>query len=146
MTQLFQDEIRMTLYDLSDEVKMELSELNQSDENITRGPDHKLFERGILLGYLQGRRQMIHAVEELLNQSVSDKVFKSELDDIESQLESDLSSEEESQNTFNNEVIWSPEKIYQSALALSHTYELQGKRYIVKSIGAKIKEMHLESE
>lgn len=146
MTQLFQDEIRITLYDLSDEVKMELSELNQSDENITRGPDHKLFERGILLGYLQGRRQMIHAIEELLNQSVSDEVFESELADIASQIESDLSSEQDTQYSLNNELIWTPEKIYQSALALSHNYELQGKRYIVKSIGAKIKEIHLEGD
>lgn len=143
MTATFQDQIKMALYDLSDEVKMQLSELNQSNENITRGPDHKLFERGILLGYLQGQRQMLHGVEELLEQSVSDEVFKNELTDIQAQLEKDFASESQTHNDLKAQTIFTPEKIYQTALALSHTYEIQGKLYIVQSIGAKIKEISL---
>lgn len=137
MTQPLQDSISMLLYDLNDEIKVELSILNQNQENITKGPDHRLFERGIFLGFTQGKRQMIHALELLVDQELDDPLFISEFLDLERQIS-------DQQTHFQKNVFRDLEPsnaIYQESKNLAHVYEEQGKAYIIQSIGAKIREI-----
>ncbi|MGN5882605.1 MULTISPECIES: hypothetical protein [Staphylococcus] len=136
MSQSLQSPLLIHLLDLSDEVKAELSELNQQKENVTKGPDYKLFERGIQLAVIQGKRQMIHALEIEVQAAPSDaallETVAAHQEDIAAAVQS-LKPQHTAQHDY-----------YHEALALADFYETQGKAYIIQSIGAKIKAIQSE--
>ncbi|MCD8915682.1 hypothetical protein K2V61_09015 [Staphylococcus simulans] len=136
MSQSLQSPLLIHLLDLSDEVKAELSELNQQKENVTKGPDYKLFERGIQLAVIQGKRQMIHALEIDVQAAPSDaallETVATHQEDIAAAVQS-FQPQHTAQKDYYNE-----------GLALADFYETQGKAYIIQSIGAKIKAIQSE--
>lgn len=136
MSQSLQSPLLIHLLDLSDEVKAELSELNQQKENVTKGPDYKLFERGIQLAVIQGKRQMIHALEIEVQAAPSDAAL---LETVAAHQE-DIAAAVQSfkpQHTAQKDY-------YHEGLALADFYETQGKAYIIQSICAKIKAIQSE--
>ena len=53
MTNHIHSAVASQLYDLFDDTKYELSELNQSKQLVLNGPDNKLIKRGLDISYLQ---------------------------------------------------------------------------------------------
>lgn len=57
MTKNIQARVELQLYDLFDQTKFELSELNQSKSLVINGPDSQLIKRGLDISYLQGQKK-----------------------------------------------------------------------------------------
>src|SRR5699024_9126408 len=68
MSQSIIDAIKVQLYDLNDDMKAGLSELNQNKQLVINGPDHQLIKRGFDISYYQGQKQAIDTIHSLLEQ------------------------------------------------------------------------------
>lgn len=60
--------IKVQLYDLNDDMKAALSELNQNKQLVINGPDHQLIKRGFDISYYQGQKQAIDTIHSLIEQ------------------------------------------------------------------------------
>lgn len=65
MSQNIREVVQLQLYDLFDNTKFELSELNQNKSLVINGPDSKLIKRGLDISYLQGQKKAIDAIDTL---------------------------------------------------------------------------------
>lgn len=134
MSLSLQEELQVTLLDLTDDVKVELSELNQRKDNVTKGPDYKLFERGIMHAIIQGKRQMIDTLQNQLQRTETNQdittLIQNTKQDLTTQL-SQLHSEIPSNNTIN-------QAYYEEGLTVAQLYETQGKYYVIQVISDKI--------
>ncbi|MDQ7111142.1 MULTISPECIES: hypothetical protein [Staphylococcus] len=68
MSQSVIDAIKVQLYDLNDDMKAALSELNQNKQLVINGPDHQLIKRGFDISYYQGQKQAIDTIHSLVEQ------------------------------------------------------------------------------
>lgn len=59
MTQSINEIVQLQLYDLFDDTKFKLSELNQNKSLDINGPDSKLIKRGLDISYLQGQKKLL---------------------------------------------------------------------------------------
>lgn len=137
-----QNELQLTLLDLTDDVKVELSELNQLKDNVTKGPDYKLFERGVMHAITQGKRQMIDTLQNQLqttetNQDITHLIHTTK-QTLETQL-SDLKMKIPSTKAINF-------AYYDEGLTLAHLYEAQGKYYVIQAISDKINTIQSEDK
>lgn len=76
MTNHIHSAVASQLYDLFDDTKYELSELNQSKQLVLNGPDNKLIKRGLDISYLQGQKKAIDAIDSILKNDSDDAAFK----------------------------------------------------------------------
>ena len=77
MTQSKKDTIHTQLYDIYDEIKAQLTELNQEKALVINGPDTKLIKRGIEISYLQGQKQATDHIFKLIEQHPDESEFLS---------------------------------------------------------------------
>lgn len=70
MSQKMIDDVNIQLYDLIDQTKAELSELNQNKQLVINGPDSQLIQRGLDISYLQGQKQAIDTISSLIEQQI----------------------------------------------------------------------------
>ena len=75
MSQKMIDDVNIQLYDLIDQTKAELSELNQNKQLVINGPDSQLIQRGLDISYLQGQKQAIDTISSLIEQHPSERDF-----------------------------------------------------------------------
>ena len=75
MSQKMMDDVNIQLYDLIDQTKAELSELNQNKKLVINGPDSQLIQRGLDISYLQGQKQAIDTISSLIEQHPSERDF-----------------------------------------------------------------------
>ncbi|HLR19241.1 MAG TPA: hypothetical protein VK115_04915 [Staphylococcus sp.] len=75
MSQSIRERVQLQLYDLFDNTKFELSELNQNKNLVINGPDSKLIKRGLDISYLQGQKKSIDAIHTLLTAYTDDATF-----------------------------------------------------------------------
>lgn len=68
MSQGLIDTIKVQLYDLNDDMKAALSELNQNKQLVINGPDSQLIKRGFDISYYQGQKQAIDTITSLVEQ------------------------------------------------------------------------------
>ena len=67
--------IKNELIDLKDDVKFELSELNNQKELVINGPASQLFKRAIHMSYLQGQKFAIDEIFTLIDENQIDEEF-----------------------------------------------------------------------
>lgn len=137
-----QEELQITLLDLTDDVKVELSELNQLKDNVTKGPDYKLFERGIMHAIIQGKRQMIDTLQNQLQTTGTNQDIVVLIENTKQKLEAQLSqlqSKIPSNDTTN-------QAYYEEGLTVAQLYETQGKYYVIQVISDKINTIQSEDK
>ncbi|MHD0396943.1 hypothetical protein ACY2DA_03560 [Staphylococcus simulans] len=142
MSLSLQNELQLVLLDLIDDVKVELSELNQIKDNVTKGPDYKLFERGVMHAMIQGKRQMIDTLQNQLqttetNPNIIDLIHTTK-QTLETQM-SRLQKKIPSNNTTN-------QAYYEEGLTLAQLYETKGKYYVIQIISDKINTIRSEDK
>ena len=69
------EQVNLQLYDYFDNVKVALSELNQSKALVINGPTEKLLKRGFDISYYQGQKKAIDAINTLLQTYSTDEKF-----------------------------------------------------------------------
>ena len=67
--------IKNELIDLKEDVKFELSELNNQKELVINGPASQLFKRAIHMSYLQGQKFSIDEIFTLIDENQIDEEF-----------------------------------------------------------------------
>ena len=67
--------IKSELIDLKDDVKFELSELNNQKELVINGPASQLVKRAIHMSYLQGQKFAIDEISTLIEENHIDEEF-----------------------------------------------------------------------
>ena len=67
--------IKNELIDLKEDVKFELSELNNQKELVINGPASQLFKRAIHMSYLQGQKFSIDVIFTLIDENQIDEEF-----------------------------------------------------------------------
>ena len=75
MSQGLIDTIKVQLYDLNDDMKAALSELNQNKQLVINGPDSQLIKRGFDISYYQGQKQAIDTITSLVEQIDVEEAF-----------------------------------------------------------------------
>ncbi|WP_412518102.1 hypothetical protein [Staphylococcus simulans] len=134
MSQVLHEQLQFTLLDLNDDVKAELSELNQLKDNVTKGPDYKLFERGIMHAVIQGKRQMIDSLQNQINAAENDHDILALIESSKQALEA--KREQLHMNMPSNQP--AHQAYYNEGLTLAQLYETQGKYYVIQVISDKI--------
>lgn len=131
MTNPIHTAVESQLYDLFDDTKYELSELNQSKQLVLNGPDNKLIKRGLDISYLQGQKKAIDAIDSILKNESEDAAFKLNFTEYSAQV---IKSFESSASKFKN--LEQPTEDYDVVLA--HHYSLMGQKLIIDTIHTTI--------
>lgn len=131
MTQNIHTAIESQLYDLFDNTKYELSELNQSKSLVLNGPDHKLIQRGLDISYLQGQKKAIDAINTILKNNHDDTSF---ITNFNAYTLTILDSYNRSFINFKN--IGDTRSDY--AVLLADYYTLMGQKFVVDTVNSKI--------
>ncbi|MCJ1655716.1 hypothetical protein MT340_002970 [Staphylococcus sp. NRL 16/872] len=63
MTQTLRDIITGKVYDMYDDLKVKLIEINQSKQLFMNGPSQELMKRAFNISYYQGQKQSIEAIQ-----------------------------------------------------------------------------------
>ncbi|WP_251517681.1 MULTISPECIES: hypothetical protein [Staphylococcus] len=92
MTQSKKDAIHSQLYDIYDEIKAQLTELNQEKALVINGPDTKLIKRGIEISYLQGQKRATDHIFNLIEQHPDESEFLSSYKSTEQMVKEQLDS------------------------------------------------------
>ncbi|WP_436854600.1 hypothetical protein [Staphylococcus caeli] len=131
MTQDIHTAVESQLYDLFDNTKYELSELNQSKSLVLNGPDNKLIKRGLDISYLQGQKKAIDAIDTILKNNHDDTSF---ITNFNTYTLSILDNYNRSFTNFKN--IGYPPADYDVILA--HHYTLMGQKSVVDAVNSTV--------
>lgn len=131
MTNHIHSAVASQLYDLFDDTKYELSELNQSKQLVLNGPDNKLIKRGLDISYLQGQKKAIDAIDSILKNDSDDAAFKLNFTEFSTQV---IKSFESSAAKFKSLAL--PTEDYDVVLA--HHYSLMGQKLIIDTVHTTI--------
>ena len=139
MSQGLIDTIKVQLYDLNDDMKAALSELNQNKQLVINGPDSQLIKRGFDISYYQGQKQAIDTITSLVEQIDVEEAFTQRYTTFaqeETQLYEKYLSE------FNNMDI--PTQDFNDFIA--QYYKLKGTQSILTVLDTTMNEHHLLTE
>lgn len=81
--------IQNELLDLYDDVKVGLSDLNEQKSLTINGPASKLFKRATLMSYIQGQKQAIDEMNQLLETYDEDEPFLEHYNQLASRIRND---------------------------------------------------------
>ncbi|PHK50317.1 hypothetical protein [Staphylococcus edaphicus] len=123
--------VESQLYDLFDDTKYELSELNKNKQLVLNGPDNKLIKRGLDISYLQGQKKAIDAIDMILKNYSDDTSFKLNFTEYSANI---IREFELSATKFKN--LEQPTEDYDAVLA--HHYTLMGQKLIIDTIHSTI--------
>lgn len=131
MTKSLTEIIRTQLYDYHDEVKVALSELNQSKSLVINGPDDQLINRGLNISFYRGQKKTIDAVNSLLDAHEEDAIFQHHYEQYAQNI-----TEEYTEATQNFSQMEFPEDDF--ATLISHFYTLKGQKLIINSLNTLV--------
>ncbi|MDT3958660.1 hypothetical protein [Staphylococcus kloosii] len=125
------DMIRTQLYDYHDEVKVSLSELNQSKALVINGPDNKLIDRGLNISFYRGQKQTIDALNSLLDAYQDETDFLKHYEEYAQGI-----SEDYTHTTTTFTQMENPKDNF--AVFISYLYTLKGQKLIIDSINTLV--------
>lgn len=131
MTKNIQARVELQLYDLFDQTKFELSELNQSKSLVINGPDSQLIKRGLDISYLQGQKRAIDHINAILKSYPDEQAFISNFNEYTTKVLNDYDT---ALQKF--KMLEQPTSDYEDILA--HHYTLMGQKFIIDSINTTI--------
>ncbi|PTI39627.1 hypothetical protein [Staphylococcus casei] len=131
MTQSINEIIQLQLYDLYDDTKFKLSELNQNKSLDINGPDSKLIKRGLDISYLQGQKKAIDAINTILETYPATQDF---INYYNQYAKNYLQEFETSSTQFQNMV--HPQDEFE--LFLANHYQLMGQKSIINTINTLV--------
>lgn len=131
MSQNIREVVQLQLYDLFDNTKFELSELNQNKSLVINGPDSKLIKRGLDISYLQGQKKAIDAIDTLLKTYTDDRIFIEHYNNYVL-----ITSEEFETSASNFASMIEPQDEFE--LFLATHYNLMGQKLIIDTINKLI--------
>ncbi|MEB7858028.1 hypothetical protein [Staphylococcus xylosus] len=131
MTKNIHTSVESHLYDLFDQTKFELSELNQSKSLFINGPDSQLIKRGLDISYLQGQKRAIDYIDSILKSYPDNQAFISNFNEYATSVLNDYDT---SSQKF--KMLAQPTADYEEILA--YHYTLMGQKFIIDSINTKI--------
>ena len=127
------EQVNLQLYDYFDNVKVALSELNQSKALVINGPTEKLLKRGFDISYYQGQKKAIDAINTLLQTYSTDEKFIQIFTDY--AIETDESYSRALEQF--SKLLDIPDDF---DTQLATFYKLKGQKFIIDNINALIRE------
>ena len=127
------EQVKIHLYDYFDNVKVALSELNQSKALVINGPTDKLLKRGFDISYYQGQKKAIDAINTLLQTYATDEKFIQIFTDY--AIETDESYSRALEQF--SKLLDIPDEF---DTQLATFYQLKGQKFIIDNINALIRE------
>ena len=127
------EQVNLQLYDYFDNVKVALSELNQSKALVINGPTEKLLKRGFDISYYQGQKKAIDAINTLLQTYSTDEKFIQIFTDY--AIETDESYSRALEQF--SKLLDIPDEF---DTQLATFYQLKGQKFIIDNINALIRE------
>ncbi|RIL72041.1 hypothetical protein BUY49_04480 [Staphylococcus devriesei] len=79
MSYTLKDEILNKIYDLNDELKVNLIEINSTKQLYMNGPSQELLKRAFNISYYQGQKQAIEAVQKMVEETNEESTLINEL-------------------------------------------------------------------
>ncbi|MCE5090110.1 hypothetical protein BUY43_06760 [Staphylococcus devriesei] len=79
MSYTLKDEILNKIYDLNDELKVNLIEINSTKQLYINGPSQELLKRAFNISYYQGQKQAIEAVQKMVEETNEESTLINEL-------------------------------------------------------------------
>jgi hypothetical protein len=125
------DMIRTQLYDYHDEVKVSLSELNQSKALVINGPDDQLIDRGLNISFYRGQKQTIDALNSLLDAYQEETDFLKRYEEYAQGIAEDYTNTTKTFAQMEN-----PKDDF--AEFISYLYTLKGQKLIIDSINTLV--------
>lgn len=125
------DMIRTQLYDYHDEVKVSLSELNQSKALVINGPDDQLIDRGLNISFYRGQKQTIDALNSLLDAYQEETDFLKRYEEYAQGIAEDYTNTTKMFAQMEN-----PKDDF--AEFISYLYTLKGQKLIIDSINTLV--------
>lgn len=80
MSYTLKDEILNKIYDLNDELKVNLIEINSTKQLYLNGPSQELLKRAFNISYYQGQKQAIEAVQKMVEDADKESSLINELE------------------------------------------------------------------
>ncbi|MCI2947872.1 chromatin segregation and condensation protein Rec8/ScpA/Scc1 (kleisin family) [Staphylococcus caledonicus] len=86
MSYTLKDEILNKIYDLNDELKVNLIEINSTKQLYMNGPSQELLKRAFNISYYQGQKQAIEAVQKMAEDADKESSLINELEEYHTYL------------------------------------------------------------
>lgn len=86
MVSQFRNQLLELLYDLNDELKVNLIELNITKQLFMNGPSQEFLKRAFNISYYQGQKQAIEALQNIVASEENEEILKYLLNDYASQF------------------------------------------------------------
>ncbi|GGG91707.1 hypothetical protein E2558_06900 [Staphylococcus pragensis] len=134
MTQTLRDSITIKVYDLYDDLKVQLIEINQSKQLFINGPSQELMKRAFNISYYQGQKQAIEAVQRIIDDNEEAHTLVKQFRDYQTRVkDKQINLSEVMQHT--NESHTKLEEV------LDQHYHYMGQSYIISQVETMIKEV-----
>ncbi|PTE70100.1 hypothetical protein BUY46_00605 [Staphylococcus devriesei] len=92
MSYTLKDEILNKIYDLNDELKVNLIEINSTKQLYMNGPSQELLKRAFNISYYQGQKQAIEAVQKIAEDADKESSLINELEEYHTYLNDNQSN------------------------------------------------------
>lgn len=92
MSYTLKDEILNKIYDLNDELKVNLIEINSTKQLYMNGPSQELLKRAFNISYYQGQKQAIEAVQKMVEDADKESSLINELEEYHTYLNDNQSN------------------------------------------------------
>lgn len=134
MTQTLRDSITIKVYDLYDDLKVQLIEINQSKQLFMNGPSQELMKRAFNISYYQGQKQAIEAVQRIIDDNEEAHTLVKQFRDYQTRVKDKQINLSEVM-----QLISQPQSKLEEVL--DQHYHYMGQSYIITQVENKIKEV-----
>lgn len=134
MTQTLRDLITEKVYDMYDDLKMKLIEINQSKQLFMNGPSQELMKRAFNISCYQGQKQAIEAIQKIIEDNKEEHALVEQLRDYQTLINDKLSSLAEMMPRIS-------EPQFKLEEVLDQHYHCLGQSYIITQVTKMIKEV-----
>ncbi|MCJ1661533.1 hypothetical protein MT341_03035 [Staphylococcus sp. NRL 18/288] len=134
MTQTLRDIITGKVYDMYDDLKVKLIEINQSKQLFMNGPSQELMKRAFNISYYQGQKQSIEAIQKLLENNKEASILIEQIRDYQTCIDDNQINLAEITLRMNK-----PQ--FKLEEALDQHYHYLGQSYIIIQVNKIIKEV-----
>ncbi|MCJ1667446.1 hypothetical protein MT339_02930 [Staphylococcus sp. NRL 19/737] len=134
MTQTLRDIITEKVYDMYDDLKVKLIEINQSKQLFMNGPSQELMKRAFNISYYQGQKQSIEAIQKLLENNKEASILIEQIRDYQTRIDDNQINLAEITLRMNK-----PQ--FKLEEALDQHYHYLGQSYIIIQVNKIIKEV-----
>ncbi|BGE81702.1 hypothetical protein [Staphylococcus petrasii] len=134
MTQTLRELITEKVYDMYDDLKVKLIEINQSKQLFMNGPSQELMKRAFNISYYQGEKQAIEAIQKIIEDNKEESVLVEQLRDYQIRINDKLSNLAEMMHRIS-------EPQFKLEEVLDQHYHYLGQSYIITQVDNMIKEV-----